>query len=203
MSNAGFVAAGLYGLARIFRDGLFDNSPDRVPYIVFFAGAALVGLGSGYYHWAPSNERLFWDRLPMTIAFMSFFAAVIADRIHRRVGLVWLLPILLFAGAFSLIYWQRTEAAGAGDLRFYGMVQFFPLAAIPVIFWLFRDYRYTEGKPLLLAIGWYVGSKIMEHFDLLLLGLSGGTVSGHSLKHMAAAVAVFWVLRMLNDAQNS
>jgi hypothetical protein len=54
-----------------------------------------------------------------------------------------------------------------------------------------------------LAIGWYVGSKILEHFDLRILGLSGGTVSGHSLKHLAAAVAAFLILRMLNEAQNS
>ena len=81
------------------------------------------------------------------------------------------------------------------------MVQFFPMAAIPVIFWLFRDYRYTDGKPLLLVIGWYIGSKILEHFDTQVLELAGGAVSGHSLKHLAAAVATFLILRMLNNAQ--
>ncbi len=203
MSNAGFVVVGLFGLVKIFRDSLFDSSSDRVPYFIFFVGVTLVGLGSGYYHWVPSKERLFWDRLPMAIAFMSFFAAVIADRIHRQAGIFWLLPILLFAGVYSLLYWQQTEVAGAGDLRFYGMVQFFPMVAIPVIFWLFRDYRYTEGKSLLFVIGWYVCSKILEHFDPQVFELLRGTVSGHSLKHLAAAVATFLILRMLKNAQNS
>ena len=201
MSNAGFVIVGLLGLVKIFQADLFDSSLDRIPYIIFFIGVTLVGIGSGYYHFAPSNETLFWDRLPMTIAFMSFFAAVIADRIDKRAGIVWLMPVLLIAGAYSLIYWQQTEAAGAGDLRFYAMVQFFPMLAIPVIFWLFRDYRYTEGKSLLWVIGWYALSKVLEHFDPQIFELLGGAVSGHSLKHLAAAVAPFMILKMLSAAK--
>lgn len=203
ISNGGFVVAGLYGLIRIFRDDLFDSPQDRIPYTVFFCGVTLVGLGSGYYHWTPTNNTLFWDRLPMVISFMSIFAAIIADRIHRRAGLVWGRPLLLMAGIWSLIYWQQSEAAGAGDLRFYAMVQFFPMIAVPVILWLFRDYRYTEGKPLLSIIGWYAFSKVLEHFDRQIFELLAGSISGHSLKHITVAIAVFYILRMLACAKQT
>jgi len=203
MSNVGFVGVGLFGLVKIIRGGLFDISFDRLPYVIFFVAVTLIGLGSGYYHWAPSNGSLFWDRLPMTTAFMSFFAAVIADRIHKQVGIYFMLPILLIAGAFSLIYWQQTEAVGAGDLRFYGMVQFYPFVAIPAIIWLFRDYRYTKSQQLLWVIGVYIFAKLLEHFDTEVFNLLGDFVSGHSLKHLAAAVATFMILSMLTSARNS
>jgi hypothetical protein len=38
---------------------------------VLFAGVTLSSLGSSYFHLAPDNARLMWDRLPMTIAFIS------------------------------------------------------------------------------------------------------------------------------------
>lgn len=199
-SSAGFLAAGIGGLAAIFRGALFEDGVDRIPYLVFFAAITLVGLGSGYYHWAPSNGALFWDRLPMTAAFMSLFAAVIADRIHQQAGIYFLLPVLLAAGAGSLVYWRLTAAAGAGDLRFYGMVQFFPMAAIPVILLLYRDYRYTPAVPLLWAVAWYAFAKFLEHFNRQVFDLLGGSVSGHSLKHLAAAVAALMILRMLHRA---
>lgn len=203
ISNGGFIVVGLYGLIRIFRDDLFDNPQDRIPYAVFFFGVTLVGLGSGYYHWLPSNDTLFWDRLPIVIAFMSLFAAIIADRIHSKAGLFWGLPLLVMTGIGSLIYWQQSEAAGAGDLRFYAMVQFFPIIAIPVILWLFRDYRYTQGKPLLSILGWYGVSKVLEHFDRQIFDILGGSISGHSLKHITATIAVFYILRMLTSAKQT
>jgi len=119
------------------------------------------------------------------------------------VGIYFMLPILLIAGAFSLIYWQQTEAVGAGDLRFYGMVQFYPFVAIPAIIWLFRDYRYTKSQQLLWVIGVYIFAKLLEHFDTEVFNLLGDFVSGHSLKHLAAAVATFMILSMLTSARNS
>ena len=39
----------------------------------------MVAIGSSYYHWKPSNSRLVWDRLPMTVGFMSLVAVVISE----------------------------------------------------------------------------------------------------------------------------
>ena len=200
VSNGGFLVVGLWGLSRVLgpgKTGLFDDPLDALPYGVFFAGVTLIGVGSVAYHVAPDNETLFWDRLPMTIAFMALFAAVIADRIHRRAGIVWLLPLLVTAGALSLLYWRQTELAGVGDLRFYGMVQFFPLLAIAVIFRLFPEHRYTPAGPLVWAMLWYGAAKVCETFDREIFALLGGNLSGHSLKHLLAGIAVYWVLNMV------
>jgi hypothetical protein len=93
------------------------------------------------------------------------------------------------------VYWHRGEITGAGDLRFYGLVQFFPLLAIPLMLLLFPP-RYTRTGDLFGVVGWYVLAKIFEVFDVQILAL-GELVSGHTLKHLASAMAAYWILRML------
>ena len=129
------------------RRAIFVERSDAWPYLVFFVGVALVSVGSAYYHWAPSNDRLLWDRLPMSIAFMAFCSAIIADRIDAKAGNVWLLPVLIGLGLASLVYWNWTKSLGRGDLRFYGFVQFYPMIAIPAVCLLFPEYRYLSADP--------------------------------------------------------
>lgn len=207
VSNAGFAVVGLLGIFMMTgekRRTIFVQSRDARPYVIFFIGVALVGLGSAYYHWAPSNERLLWDRLPMSIGFMAFCSAIIADRIDGKAGNGWLLFVLVALGFASLIYWNWTESMGRGDLRFYALVQFYPVVALPVICWLFPEHRYTAGRYLGWVVAWYGLSKVLEHFDGQIFYFLGHTVSGHTLKHLAAAVATFVVLRMLlSRAPNS
>ena len=200
MSNVPYALAGGVGLWAIFGAAgrnWFVQPADRWPYIIFFTGVALVGAGSAYYHLAPGNERLVWDRLPMTIAFMALFAAFIADRIDRRIGTYWLLPLLVAAGILSVAYWAWTEALGRGDLRWYAIVQFYPIVALPIICWLFPGGRYTTGRHLAWLLAWYVVAKVLEHFDASVLNLLGNTISGHALKHVASGLAALVVIRML------
>jgi hypothetical protein len=198
-SNAGFMVVGVIALMVLIRrrGTLFRTPADSRPYLIFFVGVTLVSLGSGYYHWAPSNASLLWDRLPMSIAFMAISAAVVADRINAQAGNGWALALLLVLGLASLVYWDWTESLGRGDLRFYGLVQFYPMLALPVIVWAYRDYHYTIGRYLGQVIAWYGLSKLLEFFDRGIFELTGNLVSGHSLKHVAAAVATWMVLRML------
>jgi hypothetical protein len=200
VSNAGFAVVGVLGVfvtaGRMRRD-IFVQPADGRPYLVFFIAVALVSAGSAFYHWAPSNQRLLWDRLPMAVAFMALCSAIFADRIDARAGNGWLLPVLIGLGVLSLVYWVWTEAAGRGDLRFYGFVQFYPMLALPVVCWLLPEHRYVAGSYLFWVIAWYGLSKLLEHFDHQIFDLLGQVVSGHTLKHLAAAGATLVVLRML------
>jgi hypothetical protein len=198
-SSGGFLLAGVIALIVLTcrRQELFLSPADARPYLVFFVAVTLVGLGSGYYHWAPSNASLLWDRLPISWAFMALCAAVVADRINARAGNGWLLALLLALGAASLFYWDWTESMGRGDLRFYGLVQFLPMLVLPVILWAYRDHHYTVTGLIVWVFAWYGIAKLLEYFDRGIFELSGNLVSGHTLKHLAAAVASYLVLRML------
>ncbi len=198
-SNAPFLvvgALGLWFLARRRTTGAtaaFLTPAERWPYWLLFGGVALTGIGSAYYHWAPDNATLFWDRLPMTIAFMALLSSVIAERVSLTVGLRLLAP-LLAVGVLSTLYWHVGETRGVGDLRPYALVQFGSLMAIPLMLWLFPP-RYTGTADLWRVIGWYGLAKVFEFFDHGFFGLTG--ISGHTLKHLASAVGAWWILRMV------
>ena len=169
----------------------------RAPTSVLFAGVTLVSIGSAYYHWDPNNQTLFWDRLAMTVAFMALFSALVADRVRPHICHSLADADPAGAGRRQPDHRTITEGMGQGDLRLYGLVQFYPMLAVPVMVWLFRPARYTDSRYVFAVIAWYALSKLLEHYDAAVFDALGGAVSGHSLKHLAAAVATFMVLRML------
>jgi len=198
MSNAPFAFIGIAALLWLRTPAASYLEPvERAAFVVLFIGIALTSVGSAYYHWAPDSPRLVWDRLPMTIGFMSLFSAVICERLSVRAGGLLLVPLLI-AGAASVAYWHHTEQLGAGDLRPYALVQFFPLMCIPLMALLFPA-RYIPTGQLFVALGWYGLAKALEHWDKAIFDLVGHAVSGHSLKHLAAAVGAYWVLRILRS----
>ena len=204
VSNLAFLLAGTLGLwgasgARSRR--LFREPGDALPYRVFFAGVLLIGLGSGYYHAAPDNQRLPWDRLPMTIAFMAFFAALVADRIDRRAGLRWVLPIGVALGIASVAYWAWSESIGQGDLRPYGFIKFAPALLLPVICVLYTRRRYTHGGYLAAILVIFLLATVLEHLDAEIFALTGQAIGGHALKHLFAAIACYLPLAMLRRAR--
>jgi len=198
LSNIPFLAVGLLGVRFLLRDrarsgGAFVDPAERRPYWLLFLGVGLTGLGSAYYHWAPDSSTLFWDRLPMTIAFMALLASTIAERVSLRAGLGLLWPFVA-VGALSTLYWHVGETRGAGDLRPYALVQFGTLLVVPLTIWRFPP-RYTGTADLARVVGWYALAKVFELADAGLFGLTG--ISGHTLKHLASAVGAWWILRML------
>lgn len=193
LSNVAFVAVGALGLRRVVRE-LRGVTWERAAFGVFFAGVLLTGLGSGYYHLAPTTAALFWDRLPMTLAFTALLALVLGERVSPVAG-PWLLPILLAVGGWSVVAWRQSELGGAGDLRLYGLVQFVPMAAIPLAVLLYPR-RWLGTGDLVAVAGWYAFSKVLEALDRPIFA-AGSVVSGHTLKHLAAAGAALWLLRAL------
>jgi len=185
-SNALFLVFGVAGLYLVLKgEGLATLPEMRAAYIVLFAGIAITALGSGWFHLSPENDTLFWDRLPMTIAFMSLFATVIGEHVSARLGSALLWPLLLI-GIASVVYWDYTESSGAGDLRLYGVVQFLPLILIPALLLSFRS-AFNTINFFWVTIGLYILAKLLEHFDQQIFSF-GGVISGHSLKHFAASL---------------
>jgi len=195
VSNVPFAIVGIWGLIVMFAPGRpqFLDSRERWLYLVMFASLILTAIGSAYYHLVPDNARLVWDRIPIMIVFMALLAAVIAERVGVNVGLA-LFPVLEIVGVASVLYWQSSEQRGHGDLRFYAAVQVY--AILILLLALLLPPRYTRGGDFAVVVGFYVLAKIFEECDRQVFSL-GHIVSGHTLKHLAAAAAGFWVLRML------
>ena len=193
-SNGAFLIVGVIGLVvALGPRARFQFTAERWPYVIFFTGVLLTAAGSAYYHLAPDNETLFWDRVPMTVAFMALVASQVVDRINVRVGLGLLIPMLIL-GAASVIYWRITERAGAGNVMPYGILQGYSVVILLLMATL--PSRYTRGKDLYWVFAWYALSKLFETFDPQILAL-GHVVSGHSLKHLAAAMAGVAICLML------
>lgn len=186
MSNVPFMFIGIWGLRVVLKlDKLSASFDLRNAYLVFFTGVFLTAFGSGYFHLDPGDGTLFWDRLPMTIAFSGLFAAVIGEYGSMAAAKRWL-PIFLVIGVSSVIYWQWTESIGAGDLRPYAIVQFLPMLAIPAILVISKSEN-DIGRYIWLMIGFYVIAKLFEHFDVSIYARVQ-VMSGHTLKHVFAAV---------------
>lgn len=203
ISNAAFLLVGVLGLwtlTQIKEDrSRLILKQEAIPFAVTFAGTLLIFAGSSYYHWAPSNETLLWDRLPMTLAFMGIFSMVVMERIGVKTGLGILIP-LLAVGAASVVYWHVTEGLGQGDLRPYTLVQFLPVFLIPLMLWLFPA-RYSGSRYLLEMIVWYLFAKGFEYLDVNIWGWTGELISGHSLKHCIAAWGIYALVRYLKYRQ--
>ncbi|HEY5929363.1 MAG TPA: ceramidase domain-containing protein, partial [Burkholderiales bacterium] len=195
LSNLAILVAGLMGLAFIWREYANGSSRRFVvreemrAYAVLFAAVAITGFGSAWYHLAPNDLRLVWDRLPMSFSFTALLAVTIAERIRLTVGLRILVPLLLLGGA-SVGWWHAT-----GNLLPYAAVQYGSIAMILAIVMKFRS-RYTHGNYILGVLAIYAAAKAAEAFDSQIFAIVQ-IASGHTLKHLLAAAAVLWLLRIL------
>jgi len=199
-SNLFFLFVGLAGMRFVHATPLGERSPfsdsvNRWSYFIFFVAVSSTAIGSGYYHLHPNNETLVWDRLPMAIGFLALLAAILCERVIFHDMLRHLLFLLPVAGAATVFYWEATERHGNGDLRPYAVAQFGTLVLILLVLILFRP-RFTRGADFYVALALYGLAKALEAADRPVFS-AGGLVSGHSLKHVAAAVSTYWILRML------
>jgi hypothetical protein len=198
VSNLPFLLIGACGLVFLARQrdhgGAFAHPREKLPYAVFFLGVALTSAGSTYYHLAPDDARLVWDRLPMAFGFMSLLSALIVERISVSAGLRLVIPLLAI-GAGSVAYWRWTMLHASENLLPYAVVQYGSIAAIVAIAILFRS-RYTRGSDIYTVVALYAAAKAAEVLDSGIYAL-GGIVSGHTLKHLLAALAIYWLYRML------
>ncbi len=186
-SNLAFLLVGVIGAWWCHRH---LKSGARLSWTIFFTGVALVFAGSGYYHATPNDDTLVWDRLPMTIAFMALFAALVGEHLGPRFERPVLIPALLI-GIASVFWWRYTD-----DLRVYIWVQGAPLLAIPFMLGMFPG-RYTHRSYLLYGLLFYALAKVAEYYDKETYALTSLFVSGHSVKHLLAAGAPLFLYLML------
>ncbi|HXO88249.1 MAG TPA: hypothetical protein VN885_06325 [Candidatus Acidoferrales bacterium] len=194
LSNVFFLFVGAWGLRTVFRRAQFLDPRERWPYAMFFLGVTLTAFGSSWYHLNPHDATLVWDRIPMTMGFLSLVAAILAERISPPAGLWLLVPMIAF-GVGSVLYWKATQQQGRGDLRPYAFAQFGSLLILILLISLFPA-RYTRTWDLGVSLALYALAKLLEAADRPIF-TALKFVSGHTLKHVAAAVSAYWIVRML------
>ncbi|TKY71352.1 ceramide metabolic process [Spatholobus suberectus] len=192
ISNFPFLVIGLVGLVLCHHGNYFRLSlqGELWGWTCFYVGVAAVAIGSSYYHLKPDDARLVWDRLPMTVAFTSIVAIFIIERIDERKGMISIIPLVL-AGIISIVYWRFFD-----DLRPYALVQFVPCIAIPLMAILLPP-MYTHSTYWLWAAGSYLLAKVLEATDEVIYEWTYHIVSGHTLKHLVAAMVPVFLTFML------
>ncbi len=193
LTNLSILAAGVAGL---FLGRRVHVEPrERAAYALLVAGMLLTALGSAYYHWAPSDARLVWDRLPMTLVLAALLTFLLADRIDPVFSTVALWPIAAL-GAASVLWWAWTRWQGADDLRLYLIVRVGTGVAIALLL-LLRRGRYSGAGWLWAALALDITMTVAERLDNEIYSATGMFVSGHNVKHLLAGVLLGCTLAWL------
>lgn len=193
LTNLPFLLIGIYGYLYCRQT---EQSPNSNAWMTMFLGIGLVSLGSAYYHWQPSYDSLFWDRIPMTVAFMGLFVAILSEYITERIAYSLLYPFV-FIGISSVIFWYYSD-----DLRLYFWVQLVPLLTIPTVMLLFKS-GYSHQWLLLHALTFYLLAKITEFYDEQIFQWTYEILSGHSIKHLLASASCYCIFLMLKQRKMS
>jgi hypothetical protein len=193
LSNLPFAFVGIYGLVLIGRINYSDDQKTQISlFCLSFIGLSLTTAASGFYHFAPNNYGLSIDRLGMTSAFAGVIGLAIASRISDRAGLIAAFAILILA-PFSIAHWYQSDNLWLWSVfQGGGLVALALLALCP-----------AAEKGIRIQLGWiialYVLAKILEVSDHPIYDWSQQTVSGHSLKHLAAAAAAWPLIKALRQ----
>ena len=186
ISNLPFLLIGFAGLSYIFTHWSNQYSWS---WLILFLSILLVAAGSSYYHLNPNNDTLTWDRLPMASGFMALFVTVLGDYVNSKLE-HWLLIPMCLLGIFTVFYWHITD-----DLRLYAWVQFCSLGILLVIICLYKPNTF-QTKYLIYALIFYTLSKLTEYFDIAIFTFTQEMLSGHTIKHILAAISTlfFYIL---------
>lgn len=186
VSNVAFLIGAIAGFVALWRVKSSGAGTVSAATYVFFLGTLATCFGSTYYHLAPSDARLVYDRLGMILCFAAIVAMLFEERLDLHI-----LPLLLVLGVASIVWWRVAD-----DLRPYGFVQFFPMIVIGVLLVTTKP-RFMHSYALAIVGALYVLAKVFELLDRPVYASLG--VSGHTLKHLAAGVATmvvaWWVYR--------
>ena len=166
----------------------------RLVYVPFgsavCAGIATIGLGSALYHVAPSDVLLAFDWVPIALTLGVLSAAVIHDRGGPgRVAFV-LAPVCAIG---SVAWWLATGGTHGGNMAPYVAVQAAGIALPPLVAVIAPGT--VNARWLFAGLLGFAIARGLASYDRALLDAIG--ISGHSLKHIAAAQAAACALRAL------
>ena len=199
ISNLGFALAAAWGWAKLAPASRHPEiRAGWAGYRLFLIGLFLTALGSSWYHLAPDNARLVWDRLPIALACGGLLAGVWGDVHHKQSSRLaaWL---ALFA-VVSVGWWYLTDLSGNGDLRAYLLLQGLPILLIPLWQWIY-DMPNADRLAFGAALALYVVAKLAELNDHE-IAAALGAVTGHTLKHLLASGAAALIVARLGRRAN-
>jgi hypothetical protein len=157
---------------------------------LFFAGLILTAAGSAFYHLHPDGPRLAADRAGMAVAFAGLVGVAVCERVSARAG--W--PAAWFTLADGLL--AATVHQETGNVLPWTVVQFGGMALVMTLA-LAKPLGGAIGVKLGWVIFFYGLAKLFELWDHAIFEATHQLVSGHTLKHLSAALAAFPVLRAL------
>lgn len=160
--------------------------------LVAGVGLVLTGLGSAFYHWHPTDTRLVWDRLPMTIVFAGIVLCLWSSATLVRA--TWLQSALVVGGALGTVWFW----AFRGGLWPYALLQF---GGIFAVLYLVIRKRVLGVQAWRRILEWYALAKVFEYYDHGIWVLTGHLVSGHTLKHLASAAAGYAILWLAKNSR--
>jgi hypothetical protein len=192
LSNFGFAIAAVFGGAALVRARSALSNVQRAMAALFFCGLLLAALGSGWYHLAPDEAGLAIDRCGMSVAFAGLLGLAAASRMSERAGACLGLAVLLLGPAAAYMGYSGNVLPWA-VLQFGGMAVVLALATRPARVG-------TMPVPLVAVLVAYAFAKALEINDHLIFEMSGQSISGHTLKHLAAAAAAAPVIFALSNA---
>ena len=183
LSNLAFIIVGILGLVNFYNNQYIKISNSfSVILHLFFISIILTGLGSSFYHLSPNDFTLVFDRLAMSLVFASILAMLAYLKISPRFGLHTLAELLILA-PLTVLIWKFN-----GNLTPYVVLQFGGI--ILVILTLLLTKTRMQGPCFTSLIILYGAAKLVEFYDEKIFNLSQNLISGHTLKHLIAALAV-------------
>jgi uncharacterized membrane protein YfcA len=87
-----------------------------------------------------------------------------------------------------VFYWRATERAGVGNVLPYAILQGYTMAVV-LLLAVTHPSRYTRGGDIYWVFAAYLAAKVTESLDAEIWAWTAGLVSGHTLKHLFAAVS--------------
>lgn len=199
ISNAPFLVIGTLMLRSSYFESQLKykkENYDSLSLIIISLGTLLVGMGSAYYHWNPTDNTLVWDRIPMAIVFSGVITYVIQklDLLPKQINIKKFELSYLLLSLSSVLIWYVGTLLNHNWLALYVFIQF---GGMILLCYLAGSSYSIENKILLNTILKvmliYVLAKLTEHYDGLIYHLDNEWISGHTIKHLLSVLALYVV----------